>query len=96
MKQESNRQKTMEDIDGGLHPAVDGQSQGEGEGEARDNLACVANGDCDAAYGQIMTPVHFDDNTPVETAYGQIMTLIYIDDNTPVDSLRADHDTSIL
>ena len=25
MKQESNRQKTMEDIDGGLHPAVDGQ-----------------------------------------------------------------------
>ena len=29
MKQESNRQKTIEDIDGGLHPAVDGQSQGE-------------------------------------------------------------------
>ena len=28
MKQESNRQKTMEDIDGGLHPAVDGQSLG--------------------------------------------------------------------
>ena len=27
--QESNRQKTMEDIDGGLHPAVDGQSLGE-------------------------------------------------------------------
>ena len=26
MKQESNRQTTMEDIDGGLHPAVDGQS----------------------------------------------------------------------
>ena len=25
MEQESNRQKTMEDIDGGLHPAVDGQ-----------------------------------------------------------------------
>ena len=24
MKQESNRQKTMEGIDGGLHPAVDG------------------------------------------------------------------------
>ena len=31
MKQESNRQRTMEDIDGGLHPAVDGQSLGEGE-----------------------------------------------------------------
>ena len=31
MKQESNRQRTMEDIDGGLHPAVDGQSPGEGE-----------------------------------------------------------------
>ena len=31
MKQESNRQKTMEGIDGGLHPAVDGQSLGEGE-----------------------------------------------------------------
>ena len=31
MKQESNRQKTMEDIDGGRHPAVDGQSLGENE-----------------------------------------------------------------
>ena len=29
LDQESNRKKTMEDIDGGLHPAVDGQSQGE-------------------------------------------------------------------
>ena len=29
MDQDSNRQKTMEDIDGGLHPAVDEQSQGE-------------------------------------------------------------------
>ena len=29
MKQKSNRQKTMEDTDGGLHPAVDGQSLGE-------------------------------------------------------------------
>ena len=29
LKQESNRQRTMEDIDGGLHPAVDGQSLGE-------------------------------------------------------------------
>ena len=28
LEQESNRQKTMEDIDGGLHPAVDGQSLG--------------------------------------------------------------------
>ena len=26
LEQESNRQKTMENIDGGLHPAVDGQS----------------------------------------------------------------------
>ena len=26
LDQESNRQTTMEDIDGGLHPAVDGQS----------------------------------------------------------------------
>ena len=26
LKQESNRQRTMEGIDGGLHPAVDGQS----------------------------------------------------------------------
>ena len=25
----SNRQRTMEDIDGGLHPAMDGQSLGE-------------------------------------------------------------------
>ena len=33
LEQESNRQKAMEDIDGGLHPAVDGQSLGEGEGE---------------------------------------------------------------
>ena len=29
LEQESNREKTMEDIDGGLHPAVDGQSLGE-------------------------------------------------------------------
>ena len=29
LDQESNRQKTMEDIDGGLHTAVDGQSLGE-------------------------------------------------------------------
>ena len=28
LEQESNRQKAMEDIDGGLHPAVDGQSLG--------------------------------------------------------------------
>ena len=33
LEQESNRQKTMEYTDGGLHPAVDGQSLGEGEGE---------------------------------------------------------------
>ena len=26
LDKESNRQKAMEDIDGGLHPAVDGQS----------------------------------------------------------------------
>ena len=29
LDQESNRQKTMEDIDRRLHPAVDGQSLGE-------------------------------------------------------------------
>ena len=29
LAQESNRQKTMEDIDGGLHPTMDGQSLGE-------------------------------------------------------------------
>ena len=29
LEQEGNRQRTMEDIDGGLHPAVDGQSLGE-------------------------------------------------------------------
>ena len=29
MDQENNRQKTMEDIDVGLHPAVDGKSLGE-------------------------------------------------------------------
>ena len=29
LKQESNRQKTVEDTDGGLHPAVDGHSLGE-------------------------------------------------------------------
>ena len=28
LEEESHRQKTMEDIDGGLHPAVDGQSLG--------------------------------------------------------------------
>ena len=29
LEQKSNRQTTMEDIDGGLHPPVDGQSLGE-------------------------------------------------------------------
>ena len=29
LEQESNRQKAMENIGGGLHPAVDGQSLGE-------------------------------------------------------------------
>ena len=29
LEQESSRQKAMDDIDGGLHPAVDGQSLGE-------------------------------------------------------------------
>ena len=29
LEQESNRQRTMEGIDGGLHPAVDGRSLGE-------------------------------------------------------------------
>ena len=29
LDQESNGQKTVEDTDGGLHPAVDGQSLGE-------------------------------------------------------------------
>ena len=33
MVQESNRQRPMEDTDGGLHPAADGQSPGESEGE---------------------------------------------------------------
>ena len=32
LEQESNRQRTMEGIDGGLHPSVDGQSLHEGEG----------------------------------------------------------------
>ena len=31
LDQESNRQTTVEDIDGGLHPAVDGQSLDEDE-----------------------------------------------------------------
>ena len=35
LEQESNRLKTMEDIVGGLHPAVDGQSLGESEGTVR-------------------------------------------------------------
>ena len=29
LEQESNRQKAMENTDGGLHPAVDGQNLGE-------------------------------------------------------------------
>ena len=33
LEKESNRQTTMEDIDGGLHPAVNGQSLDEDEGE---------------------------------------------------------------
>ena len=33
LEQKSNKQRTMEGTGGGLHPAVDGQSQGEDEGE---------------------------------------------------------------
>ena len=43
LDQESNRQKTMEDIDGGLHPAVDGQNLDEDEDEDtcyRNILSC--------------------------------------------------------
>ena len=32
LEQKSNRQRAMEGIDGGLHPAVDGQSLGDGVG----------------------------------------------------------------
>ena len=39
LEQESNRQKATEDIDGGLHPAVDGQSLGESEGETSSSSA---------------------------------------------------------
>ena len=42
LEQESNRQKAMEDTDGGLHPAMDGQSLGEGEEEQR-QYACPAS-----------------------------------------------------
>ena len=38
MKQEGNRQRTMEGIDGGLHPTVDAQSLGEtGKQQTEDN-----------------------------------------------------------
>ena len=43
MKQESNRQRTMEDIGGGLHPAVDVQSLGERRKVKCDSLmACYS------------------------------------------------------
>ena len=42
MKQESNRQTTMEDIDGGLHPAVDRQSLGEDDEAAAAAAAAAA------------------------------------------------------
>ena len=43
LEQESNRQRTMEDIDGGLHPEVDGQSLGErwGKSEKRTQIISV-------------------------------------------------------
>ena len=41
LDQESNRQKAMEDTDGGLQPAVDGQSQSLGEGEVNSNIYCA-------------------------------------------------------
>ena len=38
LEQESSRQRTMEGTDGGLHPAVDGQSLGErGKQQTEDN-----------------------------------------------------------
>ena len=41
LDQESNRQTTMEDIDGGLHPAVDGQRLDEDEDEDEVSRLCV-------------------------------------------------------
>ena len=42
LDQESNRQMTMEDIDGRLHPAVDGQSLDEGEEDkVTEILPCI-------------------------------------------------------
>ena len=38
LDEESNRQTTMEDIDGGLHPVVDGQSLDEDEDEDEDEV----------------------------------------------------------
>ena len=38
LDQESNRQTTMEDTDGGLHPAVDGQSLDEDEDKDSEEL----------------------------------------------------------
>ena len=38
--QESNRQMTMEDTDGGLHPAVDGQSLDEDEACVNVDMLC--------------------------------------------------------
>ena len=42
LEQESNRQRTMDGSDGGLHPAVDGQSLDEGgEGAVRIDLGAI-------------------------------------------------------
>ena len=42
MEHESNRQTTMEGIDGGLHPAVDGQSLDETRRDSRFDLLCLS------------------------------------------------------
>ena len=68
LDQKSNRQKTMEDTDGGLHPAVDGQSLGERQKITRNLTSSLQAGDkcqsmtckkCGLLVGFAMTPNHF-------------------------------------
>ena len=62
LEQESNRQKTMEGIDGGLHPAVDGRLHSVVDGQSQVEKVNIIDDDddddddCGGRYRQSSSP----------------------------------------
>ena len=72
LEQESNRQKTMEDVGGGLHPAVDGQSLGERwKVKTLSGRTCLITHFCGLCYVEETTVkvVYYDIFLPITTQF---------------------------